>query len=49
MDNFDFDSHFKRTENMATRIMLVTLAVWVAVVGGIGFVAFKILRHFGIL
>ena len=47
MDDFDkrFDSQFRFFKGM----MIVTTIISLAVLSGIGFVAYKILVHFGVI
>lgn len=45
----NFDPHFNRTRRTAKGIAIVALLVNIAIIGFIGWVAFKILQHFGIV
>lgn len=45
----DFDRNFKRTQRLAIGAVIFNALLVLAVLGGIGFVAYKVLVHFGII
>lgn len=50
-DDFDrqIDRDIKRTQRLAIAVVIFWAAIILAVLGAVGFVAYKVLAHFGIL